>query len=251
MYWKDGGVGKADSLAWQRVLGEKIYWEGLAEWNWTEQVVMTPCLGTTTARTDSNQPQRPWVQAKADIENEWMNEWSCNYSARIERESCCCYGKQGKKDTIKRCTIFVLLLILVPPLDKNSSDGFFWRPHALPAAVHAVVLEVSEKRTRGCVYTWQWKMNDGCIKLVKQRKLAAARWESKVTTTRLEQFKTSTLSLYGTSLASQLVDLVCHCDFLKAEAKVISMHPWEKYTRFSHFGKKPLAGQGSGCNALL
>lgn len=37
MYWKDGGVGKADSLAWQRVLGEKIYWEGLAEWNGIEQ----------------------------------------------------------------------------------------------------------------------------------------------------------------------------------------------------------------------
>lgn len=47
-----------------------------------------------------------------------------------------------------------------------------------------------------------------------------------------------------TSLASQLRDLVCHCDFLKAEAKVISMHPWYKYIRFSHFGKKNMSRTG-------
>lgn len=107
------------------------------------------------------------------MKNEWMNEWSCNYSAGIDWVVVATVNTERKTQSSGALS-FCYCWFQHPLWIKIVATVSFGVRIALPAAVHAFVLEASEKRTRGCIYTWQWKMNDGCIKLAKQRKLTAA-----------------------------------------------------------------------------
>lgn len=83
MYWKDGGVGKTDSLAWQRVLDKIDLLRGFGRM----ELNRASCNDTLPWHDNSEdrlQPTAATLSASQSRYRKWMNEWSCNYSASID-----------------------------------------------------------------------------------------------------------------------------------------------------------------------